>query len=142
MSIPLVMTERHLGDNPGVFLDVPYSGLIVELPFTVTWIDESASEVALLVLTRDVETWGGWIGHPVHLNGTEIGRVKDSNNSSGAKEATKVVLKVSDFPGDFEKGARNRIGISLEKRESQPGLLDDFVLEGFQSENFSGRLGW
>ncbi len=142
MAIPLTKTARHLGDNPGTYMDLAYAGLVFELPFTVAWVDPDAAEFVFYVDTQDVETWGDWSGHPVFLNDNEIGRVKDSNNGSGAAESTKIVVHKNNFPEPFKVGVKNRLTISVEKKNSSAGLLDDFVLRGYSTKGFSAKLGW
>lgn len=142
MSIPLIRANRHLGDNLGIYLDVTYAGLVFELPMTVTWVDPAATEFVFYVDTQDVETWGGWAGHPVSLNGNEIGRVQDSNNGSGSQESTKIIVKKSNYPEPFKVGAKNRLTISVDKKDSSAGLLDDFILLGYSTDGFSAKSGW
>lgn len=143
MSILLTRTNKHLGESPGVFLDVPYQGLVCELPFTVTWEDEEVEEVSIIVETSDVETWGGWKGHPVMLNGIEIGRVQDVNNLDGPKETTAFKVKKKTFPNAFNKGAKNRLSISVNKKNTtQAGFLDDFILLAIRTDGFAGAIGW
>ena len=66
----------------------------------------------------------------------------DSNNANGVKEATEITIEKSDFADVFSMGAKVRIAIVVEKKDSQMGLLDDFVLEEIAFVGFAGRLGW
>lgn len=142
MKALLTKTNVQLGDTPGAFLGSQYGGLVFELPFSVTWFDDAATEYKICVGTSSVETFGGWKGHPVQLNGREIGRILDSSNTAGVKESTEIVVARSDFPDVFADDAKARVSITVEKKDSQPGLLDDFVLEEIAFIGFAAKIGW
>ena len=143
MSAPFIVTNRHLGDTLGVYLDTPYIGLVFELPFTTSWADTRKDTFTFLIKTKYVETFEGWDGHPVVLNGIEIGRIKDSKNAQGNIEATRIEVKASEHPEAFKKDAQNTLRISVDKKnQSGEGLLDDFILTDIETENFGAVLGW
>ncbi|MDI1435377.1 hypothetical protein [Polyangium sorediatum] len=143
MSDIIVTSCRyHLGDNPSVFQDGVYIGYNLTLPLAVTWLDDQATVVALHFETRELETWGAWKGHPVHLNGHEIGRLKDAGNQNGRIETIRIAVPMAQFRRWSEQSGGNlQLSILLEKQPSHPSLSDDFMLTRISAIGAVMRLG-
>ena len=141
MSIFAFDCNKHLGDTIGAFLNADFAGLIFKVPLTVTWADEATEECKVILRTQYVETFSSWDGHPVLLNDTEVGRIKDPSNVGGPQEITEIVISKASFPGVFDVGSKITLAIILEKQANQLGFLDDFLLSGVRTAGFSVRLG-
>ena len=144
----LVVTGNYqLGNNPGLFQEAPYVGLILRLPVSVTWVDMKRPEVKFFIETHDIETWGTWNGHAVLLNGTEIGRLKDPNDTLGRVEQFEITIPTAQFASitgySAGKVATVTLEVVLETQPAQPGFADDFVLTRVETNDaVVVKLGW
>ena len=142
-SILTICGDYHFGDNPGVFQNATYIGYQLVLPLRKTWIDGNSAKVVFMFETHDIETWGNWDGHKVAINGTEIGRIKDSGNSAGQTETVAIELSRTEFLRLLGSTDNFNLSIELEKQPASPGLADDFVLTRVAtSDSLALALGW
>jgi len=142
-DILLVAGRYQLGDDPGLFQDAVYVGQTLALPFKKTWIDGSATTVKLIVYTTDVETWGDWKGHAVSINGVEIGRLKDPNDTYGPLERFELPIPVATLNGALGGKDEFILSVVLEVQAATPGLSDDFILVRIATDGtFAAKLGW
>ena len=142
-SILVVSGSYHLGDNPGIFQNSTYVGHQLVLPVRKTWLDERADKFAFYFSTQDVETLGNLKGHRVTINGTDIGRIKNTGGTAGTSETMKLEVKRDDLLKILNEKDNFTLAIEYEKQLGMPGLGDDFVLTRIAtSENLSVALGW
>ena len=142
-QILVVSGSYHFGDNPGIFQNSTYVGHQLVLPLRKTWLDERADKMAFYFGTQDVETLGNWKGHRVTLNGTEIGRIKNTGGSTGMAETVKLDIKQDDLLKLLGGDDNFSLAIEYEKHATAAGMGDDFVLTRIAtSENLSVSLGW
>jgi hypothetical protein len=146
-TILVVTGSYQFGNNPGLFQDALYVGRSLDFPITISYLDESGPTVSFFFETHDIETWGAWKGHQVLLNGAEIGRLKDPNNTSGRLEQFEIQMQMSTFiqlvKYSAGKPAKADLEIVLDMQSPAPGLADDFVLTRIEtSENVVVELGW
>ena len=145
MAIPILVVcgSYHLGDNPGIFQNSTYVGHQLVLPLRKVWMDDRAEKVSFFVGTHDVETLGNWKGHRVSLNGTEIGRIKNTGGVVGAAETVKFEVRREDLLRILGEKDNFLLTVEYEKQAATPGLGDDFVLTRIAtSETLSLALGW
>ncbi len=127
-NILILDGSYHLGDNFGVFQSSTYIGLKLALPLKQTWINPDVDVVSFVFSTTDVETWGNWLGHKVSINNTEIGRLKDPNNSSGSSEEFVIDIEKSTYI-QLLGGVKNFVlEIELDRQEAMPGRAIGFKL--------------
>lgn len=146
-TILVVTGSYQLGNNPGLFQDAPYVGLLLRLPVSITWLDTTKAEVKIFVETHDIETWGAWNGHAVRLNGQLIGRLKDPNNTMGRLEVFEFSISMSDFIAitGYSAGKTPTVPfeIELETQPALPGFADDFVVTRLETNDaVVMKLGW
>lgn len=135
----LVSGSYHLGNNPGIFQGAKFVGLGLALPATVTW-KPSADEVAFIIHTHDVESWGGQGGHALTVNGHKLGEIKDINNSAHPHEVSTIRVARTELENALGGNDYFRLGIDLNVG-NPPSLSDDFVLTRVETEGFAARLG-
>jgi hypothetical protein len=146
-TILVVTGNYQLGNNPGLFQEAPYVGLLLRLPLSITWLDTTKPEVKILIETHDIETWGKWMGHAVLLNGQEIGRLKDPDDTLGRLERFEIVIPMAAFVTitgySAGKTATVTFEIVLETQPALPGFADDFVFTRLEtSDVVVMKLGW
>lgn len=142
-SILVISGDYHFGDSPGIFQGATYVGHRLALPLRKQWINEEAESVAFLLLTHDVETWGQWQGHRVLINDVEIGRIKDSGDTSGQGEQTVITMKRVAFHKLLGGSDQFTLSVELERQVPSPGLSDDFVLTRIDtSADLAVSVGW
>ena len=142
-AILVVSGSYHFGDNPGIFQNSTYVGHQLMLPVRKTWLDERVEKVAFYFGTHDVETLGNWQGHRVTINGTEIGRIKNTGGTTGLAETIKLEVKKDDLLRLLNGKDNFTLAIEYEKQAAVHGLGDDFVLTRIAtSESLSVSLGW
>lgn len=141
--IVLITGRYQLGNDAGIFQDALYVGFELKLPFTKTWIDSSATDITFTIYTHDVETWGSWLGHPVSINGVEIGRLKDPNDVQGTSEVFQLIVPRSKVESALAGKDKFILSVALELQPPSPGMEDDFVLWRIETDGtFAARLGW
>ncbi|MGB3444290.1 MAG: hypothetical protein WBA97_36585 [Actinophytocola sp.] len=131
----------HLGDEPGIYGDTPYSGLALELPITLEKTDPAAADATALILrTENVETFTGYPGHLI----TVTAFVPDPNEpfhsveqvlateriTSADQNRKKVELDLTGLTFPVFVGVRVRIDT-----EVPPGLYDDFVVTKLRNKS-------
>lgn len=141
----LVMThELHLGDNPGIFSGAAYAGSQIALPMHLNWVTDKPEvrNLRFLFRTREIETWGASSGHPVLINGREIGRLKDTGDQTPEGYETHVISVSKEELLQWAGPTKNfTVTIQLE-RGVQPGLADDFLLVRTETADFTVKMGW
>jgi hypothetical protein len=140
-EILVVSGAYQLGDNPGLFQDSIYCGDLLSLPMTLVWLDQNASNVAFIVYTHDVETWGNWSGHRVSINNVEIGRLKDPNDVQGRSERFELVVPRSKLESALGGANTFVVRIELERQPQVQGMADDFVVTRLATDGVAIRLG-
>lgn len=142
-----------LGDTPGTFMDSQYAGLLVQIPFTISFPapPETVSTVTILLTTTEVEIFkdsnGSPLVHTVYLNwqpGTAFppvaGIIDDSIIFEGKPEINRIDIPGTNF-GSVVAG-RHTLTIQVNP-DTNAGLRDDFVLKRIEiSENVGARIGW
>lgn len=140
--------SMHLGDTPGVFMNGQYGGLLLRLPFTVTYLDDQATDTSLVLVTTDVEIHsdnsGQPLTHPVFLNwdpGTSLpapaGFIDDKDPIPGHPEFHPVQIPTKDI-----QVGQHSLTIQVNPKVAK-GMRDDFVLLRLEAHNGMGaRIGW
>ncbi len=140
----LVSGRYHFGDQPGVFQDAIYIGEVLEFPMHGFWIDDTAKpeQFTLRVHTTDVETWslGTGLGHPVLINGHEVGRLKDPDVKQQERELFELMIPRVVLLQAVGGAATFTLAVRLERvAGSGP---DDFTLVRIETDGtFGAALG-
>lgn len=133
----------NLGDTPGVFNNAQFTGLLVQIPITLTFVPADTAPRKFLLQTTDVEIFNDK-KHPVYWDWvpgsplpTSIGFIDDTELIVGRPEFHE--LSVSS-----DKAAEGPHTITiLVNPEVSAGLKDDFVLEKLLASNSVGaKIGW
>ena len=138
-TIIFISGAYHLGNNPGVFQSASFAGLSLTFPATLTW-KPTANNIALVLHTHDVESWGGTGGHTVKINQTKVGEIKDVNNADHPNEVTTIPMVRTDFEAILPGKDYFTIGIELHLT-TPPSMADDFVLTRIDTVDFAAKLG-
>jgi len=133
----------NLGDTPGVFTDAQFAGLMLQIPITVTFPDESVDPVQFLLMTTEVEIFNGK-KHPVYWDWTAgnalptpVGFIDDTDPIPGKPE-----YHLLSIPGGDAPKGKHWITI-LVNPEISAGLRDDFVLKRIEAhETIGAKIGW
>lgn len=146
-KVVVITGHYQLGNNPGIFQDALYVGRMLVFPVTVIYVDTTAPEVKLFIETHDIETWSAWMGHQVTLNGTEIGRLKDPDDTFGRLEIFELTIPMATYLNLINympnQPAKAELAIILETQTASPTLADDFVLLRIDTnESTAIRMGW
>lgn len=140
-----------LGDTPGVFMDSEYVGLLVQIPFSITFAEEDVDVVTILLTTTEVEIFkdenGNKLVHSVYLDWqpgqafpSPVGAIDDEVIFQGKPEIHKL-----DIPAElFEGGVKGKHTLTVHVNPNvSAGLRDDFVLKRIEiRENVGARIGW
>lgn len=136
------MGRTHFGDEPGIFSNSNYTGLVFELPVTVKSFTGEEQEVSFVLETEFVKIFSGYKGHKVTITQfvldnaspnpydyKEIVLKEDFIQNSNSAKIVKVNLK------DKEQFLSCKIEIDTQVK---PGLYDDFLFTGlyFQSTDY------
>jgi hypothetical protein len=133
MARELIWQGRlHLGDEPGVYGDAAYTGLVSEIPVTVTRSDPNATSFKFVLETVDIQTFQGYPGHLIEVIQYlpdpaqayhSIEKIVSQARFSGADNNRKeVVVSVGSEAGHFRFSVRLRCDTTV-----NPGLYDEFV---------------
>jgi|SRR4051794_11248525 len=123
----------HMGDEPGIYGDAFYSGLVAELPVTLQKTDPSGPDSTILeVRTEDVQTFGGYPGHlvkvrlhkedpanPLHYIVTDLTTERLTTADNNRQQLT---VNLAGAPSPAFVSVQISVDI-----EVPPGLYDDFV---------------
>lgn len=134
----------NLGDTPGVFTEATFTGLILQLPVTITFLAEDAKEpIRFLLETTEVEIFGGkkhpvlWDWAPGDDLPTPAGYIDDTQLTPGQRE-----LHYLELTAEAVKPGRHTLTI-LVNPEIAAGLKDDFILRRIAADNQIGaKIGW
>ncbi len=124
-------------------MDAQFVGLILQIPLSITFLDESAKEVTIVLTTTEVEIFGK-AGHPVYWDWTPgdalpapIGYIDDRDLISGKPE-----LHPISIPSGLAVVGKHTLTIIV-NREFPAGLRDDFVLRRLEAGEAIGmKIGW
>ena len=132
----------HIGDEPGAYGDANYTGLCVELPFTIMKNDSGdPDEVKISIETEDVNTFQGYPGHEVAL----IIFVPGTDNTWREVVASKTILYGSENHAELSADlsgiemplfAAVRIKVD---RSVPAGLYDDFIVKKLLMRSFGNK---
>jgi hypothetical protein len=135
-----------LGDTPGVFMDSEFTGLLVQIPFSITFPEMGVPQVTILLTTTEVEIFDNK-KHKVYLDWepgqpfpTPAGYIDDTQVFEGKPEIHQL-----DIPANlFKNGVFGKHTLTIHVNpDSGIGLRDDFVLKRIEiSENVGARIGW
>jgi hypothetical protein len=141
-----------LGDTPGVFDDAAYSGLLLQIPFTIDYIDPEQSVVNLVLITTDVEVYndpatGTPLSHPVYIDwepGTSfpvpIGALGDDPVLDGRREFHLFAIPADTLRASGKK--QHTLALQVNPCVAA-GFRDDFVLKRIEIDNRVGaKIGW
>ncbi len=133
----------NLGDTPGVFTDAQFAGLMLQIPITITFPDESTDPIHLLLKTTEVEIFNGK-KHSVYWDWTAgnplpppVGFIDDTDIVPGRPEFHLLSIPGADAP-------KGKHSITIIVNPDIPaGLRDDFVLKRIHAHNTIGaKIGW
>ena len=132
----------NFGDTPGVFNSSSFTGLILQIPITLTYVPTSGN-VSFLLHTTDVEIFNNNT-HPVYWNWTPgtalsnpIGYVDDKSIIPTQPEYH--LLTVPPKKATIDK---HTITIIVNQTVSE-GLKDDFVLlRALANNSIGAKIGW
>ncbi|MDJ0745529.1 MAG: hypothetical protein QNJ32_19495 [Xenococcaceae cyanobacterium MO_167.B27] len=149
------MTDQHpfyivwsgalnFGDTPGVFTNAQFVGLLVQIPVTLTFVqDNDDTPVRFLLQTTDVEIFNNkkhpifWDWNPGTPLPTPIGFIDDTELIPGHPEFHELSVAK-----DAATMGPHTITIQVNP-EVSAGFKDDFVLERIEAENSIGvKIGW
>jgi len=154
MNYPYYVTwtgSIGLGDTPGVFMDSEYVGLLIQIPFNITFAPDDVDLVTILLTTTEVEIFkdanGNKLVHNVYLNWqpgqafpNPVGVIDDEEIFQGKPEIHKLDIPATLFQGGVV--GKHTLTIHVNPG-SGVGLRDDFVLKRIEiSENVGARIGW
>jgi hypothetical protein len=131
----------HLGDNPGVFADASYSGLVVEFPVTLTKREATGSHATTLRLrSENVRTFEPYPGHRITVtmyedSGSTVLQKRYIKGPGGdAPVDTEIDLDLEGQPTSIFIGVRVQVDTSVPH-----GLYDDFVVTQLwnKSDNYN-----
>jgi hypothetical protein len=134
-------------------MDSEFVGLLVQIPFTITFPDTKSDldSVTILLTTTEVEIFkddaGNKLVHNVYFNWqpsqplpTPVGFIDDEVIVQGKPEIHQVSIPTSLF-GETIAG-KYTLTIQVNP-DALAGLRDDFVLKRIEiSENVGARIGW
>jgi hypothetical protein len=133
----------HLGDTPGVFMDSQYAGLIVQIPVTITFVDNGTIPINFVLTTTEVEIFDNkthpafWDWEPGTVFPSPIGQIDDQELIPGSPE--KHLLSV---PRNLATIGKHSITVQVNSLTSA-GLRDDFVLRRIEAHESAGvKIGW
>jgi hypothetical protein len=134
----------HLGDEPGIYGDVPFSGLATEFPITLLRTSSPGEDrTTLVVETEDVQTFEGYPGHaitvflyvpdptqPFHANQIVLARARLTSADNNRKE---IRINLGNRPSPLYVSVQVRVDT-----EVPPAAMDDFRVVRLSnvSENF------
>ena len=120
----------HLGDEPGMYGDAAYTGLVTEFPITLTkYGTEAQNDIFLILSAQDVQVYEPYPGHQVTVVGYK--EIADSDPphweelelSVGRMKEDTITIRPSITNGIKFFSVRVRVDTSV-----APGLYDEFVL--------------
>lgn len=134
----------NLGDTPGVFTDATFTGLILQLPVTITYLAGDAKEpIRVLLETTEVEIFDGkkhpvlWDWTPGEPLSRPVGYINDEQLAPGEPEFHYLELTTNEA-----KPGKHTLTI-LVNPEVAAGLKDDFILKRIGADNQIGaKIGW
>jgi len=137
-----------LGDTPGVFMDSKFVGLLVQIPFRITFPEDSTGvdTITILLTTTEVEIFNNQV-HSVYLNWqpgqqfpNPVGAIDDTAIFEGKPEIHQLDIPANLF-GNTVVG-KHTLTIHVNP-DASAGLRDDFVLKRIEiSENVGAGIGW
>jgi hypothetical protein len=137
-----------LGDTPGVFMDSEFVGLLVQIPFRITFPEDSTGvdTITILLTTTEVEIFNNQV-HSVYLNWqpgqpfpNPVGAIDDTAIFEGKPEIHQLDIPANLF-GNTVVG-KHTLTIHVNP-DASAGLRDDFVLKRIEiSENVGAGIGW
>lgn len=140
-----------LGDTPGVFMDSEYVGLLIQIPFSITYPETGVVPVCILLTTTEVEIYkdskGNKLVHNVYFNWQPglpfpepVGAIDDTESFQGKPEIHEIEIPPEAFGSQVI--GKHTLTIHVNPNVAA-GLRDDFVLKRIEiSENVGARLGW
>ncbi len=142
----VIWTGRlNLGDTPGVFADAAFAGLLVQLPFTVTFAvpEPKGKVVTMLLTTTEVEIFNKQT-HPIFFDwqpGKElpkaVGQIDDEVIVEGHPEIHRV-----EIPAEALTKGPHTLTI-LVNPDVAATFKDDFVVLRWEVEDVIGaKFGW
>jgi hypothetical protein len=133
----------HLGDSPGVFMDSQYAGLVVQVPVTLTFLDNEKSPINFILTTTEVEIFDGkkhsvyWDWEPGTSFPTPVGYIDDTELVPGVPE--KHLLSV---PRNLVTIGNHSLTVQVNSL-TKAGLRDDFALRRIEAHESVGvKIGW
>lgn len=134
----------NLGDTPGVFNDASFAGLLLQIPVTITYIQDEAKEpVRFLLETTEVEIFGEkrhavyWDWTPGQVFPGPVGFIDDTDQVPGKPE-----FHILEIPAEQAGTGQHSITIVVNP-EVPAGLRDDFVLRRIEAhESVGAKVGW
>jgi hypothetical protein len=133
----------NLGDTPGVFNDAAFTGLIVQMPITITFVPSGTDAVVIALTTTDVEVFNGK-KHPVFFDWkagdplpSPVGHIDDAELFPGRPEVHLLNIPKNDATVD-----RHTLTIVVNP-DIPAGFRDDFVLKRIEAHETVGvKFGW
>jgi hypothetical protein len=134
----LFSTPIHLGDtaSPEVFQNVPFIGLRLALPLTLS-ATSAADSLTLRFTTSKLETWAPWQRHRVYLQEELIGELADTGDAAGTEE-----VHILPVTGEVLARMPRFVMLRIEVGQQDPGLSDDFLLKEITAEGVTVLSGW
>jgi hypothetical protein len=143
----------NLGDTVGVFNDAAFSGLLIQLPFTISYAPEGAEPefVEFLLTTTEVEIFndlntGEPLKHPIFLDWTPgeafpspVGFIDAEEIVEGQPEIHSIKLPLKALRPN---GSKHSLTVFVNPKAGA-GMRDDFVLKRIEaSEVVGAKIGW
>ena len=133
----------NMGDTPGVFYDAQFVGLLLQIPVTITFLPDGTGPVKLLLMTTEVEVFGGKT-HPVYWDWTPgqalpaaVGHIDDADLIPGKPEFHPL-----DIPRAAAAVGKHWLTIQVNP-DVAAGMRDDFVLKRIEAhETIGAKIGW
>lgn len=133
----------NMGDTPGVFMNAQFVGLMLQIPVTLTFLPDGTDPVKLLLMTTEVEIFGGkthpvfWDWEPGTVLPIPIGQIDDVDLIPGRPEFHPLEVPRASAPL-----GRHWITIQV-NAEVTAGFRDDFVLQRIEAhESIGAKIGW
>ena len=136
----------HLGDEPGLYGDAAYTGLVTEFPITLTKCGtEPQDDIELILSAEDVQVYEPYPGHQITVVGyrkiaeSDPPRWSEVELSVARMKEDTIKIRPNNTDGIKFFSVRVRVDTTV-----APGLYDEFVLLrlSLQSTTHYASLGF
>ena len=122
----LFLTNLHLGDTPDAFPGTAYVGMSIGLTVPLPALDTFDGDFFVRINAREVENWGGTIGHKVTFGGIELVRFADPANAAGPNDRYSARVPRATYEAILAAGSTATLRVDVHLIRG--GGSDDFIL--------------